>query len=426
MASPADVLVVGAGPAGATAARALALGGARIRLLDRARFPRNKPCGGGITVRALVRFPYLPAALGRIATHRVSRLHLEGPSGRSVVLSSPAPAVVLVRRIEFDDLLVRLAREAGAELIENAWVSQVRSDDDDVRVVTRDGREFAAGYLVAADGVNGVITRRLGIHLGWDASAVALDMMEETPDTRLRTLSPETLWISYGAGGTDGYGYVFPKRDHVNVGIGCLLRHFRDAVSESPYGMQRRFVADLRRRGVVEGQSCRSDFTPFHVPVGGPIEQTWRGRVLVAGDAGGFVNAYTAEGIYYAMVSGERAGRAILDDAALDDPRCGTTAGPRYERGWRGEIGVELRDSVLIQRYLFRDAGRIDGVVGGASNHREVAGLIIAYAMGTLSYREVRRRLLAQFPRVAWRLARETIDTTGVGPARRTFKECDS
>ena len=77
-----------------------------------------------------------------------------------------------------------------------------------------------------------------------------------------------------------------------------------------------------------------------------------------------------------------------------------------YEGAWRGEIGAELRDSVLIQKYLFRDAARIDVVVDGASHYREAADLIIAYAMGTLSYREARRRLLARFPGVAWRLAR--------------------
>jgi geranylgeranyl reductase family protein len=404
--SRADVLVVGAGPAGATAARALALGGARVRLLERSRFPRNKPCGGGITTRALRRFPHLESALGRIATHRVSRLYLEGPSGRGIVLSSPAPAVVLVRRIEFDEMLARLAVEAGAELVEDAWVSQAQADEDGVRLVTRDGRSFEAGYLVAADGVNGVVTRRLGIHDGWDGSAVALDMMEETPSERLRTLSPDTLWVSYGASGTDGYGYIFPKRDHVNVGIGCLLSYFREHIGEAPYDVQQRFVSDLRKRGIVEGVSSRSDFTPYHIPVGGPIRRTWRGRALVAGDAGGFVNAYTAEGIYYAMVSGELSGRAILEDAAFDDPRGGTTAGARYEDAWRAEIGAELRDSVLIQKYLFRDAARIEGVVGGASRFREVADLIIGYAMGTVSYREARRRVLRRFPRVLVRLAR--------------------
>jgi geranylgeranyl reductase family protein len=407
--NPADVLVVGAGPAGATAARALAVGGARVRLLDRCGFPRNKPCGGGITTRALRRFPYLESALDGIATHEVARLHLEGPSGRAVVLTSPVPAVLLVRRIEFDAALVRLAVEAGAELVENAWVSRVHERDDLVRVTTRDGREFEARYLVAADGVNGVVTRRLGLHDGWAASAVALDMMEETPNERLRTLSPDTLWVSYGAAGTDGYGYIFPKRDHINVGIGCLLEHFREHIDEQPYEMQQRFVSELRRRGIVDGASSRSDFTPYHIPVGGPIAQTWRGRVLVAGDAGGFVNAYTAEGIYYAMVSGELSGQAILDDETIDDPKRGTTAGPRYERAWRDEIGGELHDSVLIQKYLFRGAARIDGVVGAAATFRDVADLIIAYAVGTMSYREARRRLLLRFPRVAFRLMRETI-----------------
>jgi geranylgeranyl reductase family protein len=414
----ADVLVVGAGPAGATSARALALGGARVRLLERSRFPRNKPCGGGITARALRRFAYLDAALGCISTHSVSKLYLEGPSRHGVTLTSPSPAVLLVRRMEFDALLARLAVEAGAELIEDAWVSQAQADEGGVRVATRDGRVFEAGYLVAADGVNGVVTRRLGMHAGWNRSGVALDMMEETPNERLRTLSPDTLWVSYGAGGTDGYGYIFPKRGHINIGIGCLLEHFRENVGEAPYEMQQRFVSDLRRRGIVEGASSRRDFTPYHIPVGGPIAQTARGRALVAGDAGGFVNAYTAEGIYYAMVSGELAGRAILDDAAFDDPRSGTTAGPRYECAWRDEIGAELRDSVLVQRYLFRDAARIDGVVGAASDYRDVADMIIAYAMGTLSYREARRHLLRRFPRVAARLA-----VIGVGAV---FPEHDS
>jgi geranylgeranyl reductase family protein len=406
MAAPPDVLVVGAGPAGSTAARALARGGARVRLLERSRFPRNKPCGGGITTRALIRFPYLEAALERITSHLISRLYLEGPSGHGVVLTSPGPAVVTIRRMEFDDLLARLAVEAGASLVEDACASQAAADEDGARVVTRDGREFAANYLVVADGVNGVVTRRLGLHEGWNGSNVALDMMEEAPNDRLCALDPGTLWVSYGQGGTDGYAYIFPKRDHTNVGIGCLLSFFRERIEQTPYEMEQRFVSELHRRGLVEGLSNRDDFIPYHIPVGGPIHRTASGRVLVAGDAGGFVNAYTAEGIYYAMVTGDLAARAILADAAFDDPRRGLTAAERYEYSWRREIGGELRDSLLIQRYLFRDAARIDSVVRHADAYREVADLIVAYATGAVSYREARRRILLRFPRVAFRLVR--------------------
>jgi geranylgeranyl reductase family protein len=404
VADPPDVLVVGAGPAGSTAARALSLGGARVRLLERSRFPRNKPCGGGLTTRALKRFPHLSAALDRIPAHYISRLYIEGPAGRGVVLTSPTPAVVTIRRVEFDQALARLAVEAGAELIEDAWVSGVGADEAGARAVTRNGREFRADYLVAADGVNGIVTRRLGLTRGWGETGLALDVMEETPNERLRALDPDTLWVSYGQGGAAGYGYIFPKRGHTNVGIGCLRSSLREGVTLSPQEMQQRFVSELRRRGLVEGGASREDFTPYHLPLGGPIPDTARGRVLVAGDAAGFVNAYTGEGIYYAMVSGELAARAILDDAAFDDPRRGTTAAGRYVHAWRREIGGELRDSLLIQKYLFSGSARIDGVVAGASVHRDVGDAIIAYAMGALSYREARRFLILHFPRSLFRL----------------------
>src|SRR5262245_1703396 len=91
------VLVVGAGPAGATAARHLALAGVPVRVLDRAAFPRNKPCGGGISLRALARFPYLERHLDRIATHYLSRLYLEGPGGESTVIESNEPAALMIR-----------------------------------------------------------------------------------------------------------------------------------------------------------------------------------------------------------------------------------------------------------------------------------------------------------------------------------------
>jgi geranylgeranyl reductase family protein len=393
MAGTPDVLVVGGGPAGATAARSLALAGAKTLLLDRARFPRNKPCGGAISMRTLQRFPYLSSALDRIPTLRLSRLYLEAPSGDGITLTSHAPAALMVRRVEFDALLLDLAREAGAEVIEGVEVSQAFETAGLVHLAARDGREFEAPLVVAADGVNSVVARRLGINTGWPAAHVALDMMEETPRDMLRSSDPGTLWVAYGYGGSEGYAYVFPKAAHVNVGIGYVLEWLKTHAPEHPYGRQRRFVADLTGRGVLSGGSSRAHFTPFLIPVGGPLDRTSTRRVLLAGDAGGFVNGITAEGIYYAMVSGELAGRAAAR---------GATNG--YERAWRAEMGAELRDAVLVQRHLLSTPERIDALVGAARRAPHIADVLVRYAMGEVSYCAARRRVLARSPLLAARL----------------------
>jgi len=428
-----EVLIVGAGPAGATAARTLARAGVRVRLLDRSSFPRNKPCGGGISVRVLKRFPYLERELSRIPTHALARLLLEGPDGDRTVIESDAPAALMIRRVEFDALLVALALEAGAALAPGVDVVQAREERDRVVLTSRDGRQFAAPVVIAADGVHSVVARRLGINPGWPASAVALDMMEETPRTALRDVDPSTLWVAYGYSSTsfqtsdfrlqtssddhrapEGYAYIFPKRDHVNIGVGYVLSYYRRSVDEAPYELQRGFVDRLRERGIVVGESVRGNFTPFLIPVGGPLREPARGRVLLAGDAGGFVNGFTAEGIYYAMVSGDLAAKTIVDSASP------ASLATRYTRACDYEIGAELRDSIVIQRYLFADRRRIARIVRGANRERATTRLILDFAMGRRSYKDVRRRILVRAPllagRLIWTLAsKKRLSVVGLG-----------
>jgi len=376
----------------------------------------------------LKRFPYLAPELSRIATHTVARLYLEGPGGESTVIESDGPAALMIRRVEFDALLVELACAAGADL--TGGVDIVRASESATGVVleSRDGRTFEAPIVIAADGVHSIVARRLGLNPGWPASKVALDMMEETPRETLRDVDPATLWVSYGhpparasaparvsafadasadrrslGGGwsarhvDEGYAYIFPKRDHVNVGIGYVLDHYRNAIDVPPYELQRGFVDDLRRRGVMEGDSVRSNFTPFIIPVGGPLRKPGRGRVLLAGDAGGFVNGFTAEGIFYAMVSGDFAARAVIDTP----PSAIATLARRYCSAVRHEIGAELRDSVLIQRYMFADRRRIASVISGASEQQELTRLILDFVVGRLSYSALRWQMLRRVPRLA-------------------------
>ena len=427
------VLVIGAGPAGATAALRLAQAGVPVRLVDRAPFPRNKPCGGGISVRVLRRFPYLAKALSRISTHEISRLYLEGPAGESTVIESDTPVAFMIRRVEFDALLVALAVEAGAEVITGVDVVQAGADGGRITLTARDGRQFVSSTVIAADGVHSVVARRLGLNRGWSSRSVALDMMEETPRAMLHDVDPSTVWVAYGFNPTsrltletaehagingsacsafsarsavkrdtapEGYAYMFPKRDHVNIGIGYVLSYFRREVDQAPYDLQRGLVDRLRSSGVVVGDSVRANFTPSLIPVGGPLSKPGRGRVLLAGDAGGFVNACTAEGIYYAMVSGDLAAGTI---SASWPSTTSDLAGP-YRRAVKKEVGAELRDAVLIQRYLFSDRRRIAAAIAEGPRQAAMTRLILDLAIGRRSYRDVRRRIFARAPLLASRL----------------------
>ena len=398
----ADVIVAGAGPAGAVAARTLAAAGFDTLLVDRAAFPRNKPCGGGISVRALTRFPWLAGALADIDVHRIAKLHLEGPDGATLDLDSGDPTVLLIRRVEFDHALVLQATEAGARIQGGFEITQADQSDEGVTLQSRDARTLRARFVVAADGVHSVLGKRLGVNARWPRQSLAIDMMEETPAETLRATDPDVLWVAYAHNGLDGYAYVFPKARHVNVGIGCVLSHFDDAVTDAPYALQTSFVSSLVTRGVLEGTSDRKTFTPFLIPVGGPLPRAAHGRVLFAGDAGGFVHAITAEGIYYAMVSGELAGRAIAATGISATPR---RVGDAYERAWRREIGAELRDAVRVQKYLFSSHDRVAHVVNGASASASLTTLILDYFKGHVSYAALRRRMILRFPMTIVRLA---------------------
>ena len=183
--------------------------------------------------------------------------------------------------------------------------------------------------MIGADGVNSVVARAVGLTTGFADEALAIDTMEETPLAELAVAEPDTMYVAYGYKGYPGYGYVFPKRDCVDAGVGFLLPFFKRTLGGAPYEHHARFLDEVAARGIVRGRSNPDNFKAYRLPLGGPLARTYADRTLVCGDAGGFVNAYTGEGIYYAMVTGRHAGETAADAAGRGRRLRGAAGGLR-------------------------------------------------------------------------------------------------
>jgi len=390
-----DVIVVGAGPAGATAAKVLGEAGIATLLLDKAQFPRDKPCGGGISARVIKRFPYLASALAGIPTKWISKVYFESSDGSAVDYQSNDPLYMMIRRCEFDHLLFSLARR-GVEF-QTALVRKIVFREDGAVVsadVDGELREYRCQIVLGCDGANSVVARAVGLRIGRVQSEYAIDMMEETPYDELDLRDRDRMYVYYRIQGQYGYGYVFPKEQHVNLGVGFKLDYYLSQLRGRHYSYHQSFTEELKFKGLLQGESNKKHFRAFPLPICGPLERSYADRALLAGDAGGFVNAFTAEGIYYAMVSGEHAG-----GAAAKAIRAGRFDGARlreYQLSWQREIGLELSKSVQIQRLLLADASRVDRIVRAAGRNPALADALARYATGALNHRQFKHALLAR------------------------------
>ena len=289
-----DVLVVGAGPAGSASAIRLAEAGARVLLVDRARFPRDKPCGGGLTGRAL---RHAPCEVTPVVEHVVDRFVLRLGYGRRFARSSNAPLVLMTQRRRLDAFLAEQAAAAGADFRDGTRVEGIELVGDRVQAVVGTSR-VEASYVVGADGANGVVAQAVG--LGAEiVRGVALE-----GNAPWGSLDPEpfkrTAWVELGVV-PGGYGWVFPKGDHANVGVGgwpAQGPHLRD------------HLARLARAHGLDPSELR-EVRGHRLPMRRLGARAAKGRVLLVGDGAGLVDPLSGDGIYEAFVSARLAADAI-------------------------------------------------------------------------------------------------------------------
>ena len=389
-----DVIVVGGGPAGATAVRVLGEAGISTLLLDKSAFPRDKPCGGGISARVMRRFPYLESALAGIPVNWVGKIYFEAPSGVAVDYCSEDPLYLMIRRSEFDNLLFSLGTK-HVDCVAPALVRKLYFHEDGVTLhadVAGDTKEYRAKIILGCDGANSIVARACGLRSGTVKNEYAIDMMEETPYSELTLAERDRMYVYYGYQGSYGYSYVFPKMSHLNLGIGCKLDHYLAGMRGAQYAHHREFVDGLIAQKLLTGASNKANFRAFPLPISGPLPRTYAKRSLLCGDAGGFVNAFTAEGIYYAMVSGELAAQTAMDAVRAKDTSSNRLS--RYEQSWKNEIGQDLSKSVSIQRLLLADLRRVDRIVKAAARNPALAEMLARYATGALSYAQFKKSIV--------------------------------
>jgi geranylgeranyl reductase family protein len=379
-----DCIVVGAGPAGSTAARELAAGGARVLVVDRADFPRYKACGGGIPLRTE---RMLPFPIDAVIEDSVSLLDVGWKGRMRFVRDSQTPFAHMVMRDRFDALLLERATHAGAEFRPGTTVRALQRNGH-IQVAAEGGFEAAADFLVCADGAHSPVGRMAG--LGGDIAECAAWEVEVAAPGMKRGAYRGTALIDLGYHPW-GYAWVFPKAGVLSIGI-VLPR-------EQAGTMKERINAYVQRLGLEGAEVSIARGHKIRFRRGS--ERIADGTALLAGDAAGLADEFTEEGISYAVESGRLAANSVL--AALR--RTGRVGG--YEADVDRQIMPELRAARTIAFMFYGMLRRAPRPWMFASAHVPFLwDAFFAVQRGDSTYaREVGR--LRLLPRLARRLMRD-------------------
>lgn len=394
------VAIVGAGPAGAHLAYLLSKNGCEVLLFDAREKPWEKPCGGGVTTKALREFDFLSNAQAQ--KQMVADVRVITARGHEVSIK-PKTDFAIYSRAELDRMMRERAVNAGAKFI-CARVARISREAGKWNLTTQAGEAFTCDFLVGADGATSKIRRKLGADFSPKDFIYALGWHVHYQNGEAASAAASRVDIKY-LKDTTGYIWAFPRTDHLSYGIATkyqertpkwlkeTLLDFIELENPELAGEIKSadHHSDLSKNG-------RADFYGAMIPA---LEvETWdalkacdaKNAWALVGDAAGFVDPLTGEGIYYAIKSAELLSRALLTQAK------------DYDELWRAEFGHEMRRAAqLMPRfYLGRFAGApvTDRMIQLSRFHRGIREVLDDLIAGTQGYVDLKPRLLKSLWRV--------------------------
>jgi geranylgeranyl reductase family protein len=388
-----DVIVVGSGPAGACAAWRLANAGMAVALVEKAALPRYKTCGGGIVGRAM---QALPMDVRDVVEQDCQTAQLNVlDAGLSFMTHRSTPIVSMTMRDQFDFALLSAAQAVGAEVRQRRAVADVSYHGDFVKVVT-DGSTMNAKFVVAADGALSTVARKMGFADG-HTLIPALEYEVRAPYDRLNALHGVARF-DFGLL-VHGYAWAFPKKDHLSIGVLSMARrgnNLKQAMTQYLDLLGCGAASQIERHGYV-------------IPIGprkGPFVDK---RTVLVGDAAGFVDPITGEGISFAVRSGLMAAQALVDMGLEEEPvrsaymhSLGEIILPELRAGrWLARLLYDFprTRSWAFARYGQRLCEAVTDVMAGQRRYQELTlkprtllRLLIPTFFKTVGHKPVRRR----------------------------------
>ncbi len=389
-----DVVIVGAGPAGSTAAKVLSEKGVKTLLIDKDNFPRDKPCGGGLPYRVIKRFLYVESegliesfSYGGCAYYQVSKYELK--------YIGDEPLIGMVLRKKFDHGLVKLAVNAGCELRQGSRVVDVKITNKTAKVLLENGESIDSEIIVGADGVNSVIAKKTGLRSrDFQKGVCILQEFKVDEKTVEQYFTEKRLcYLHSRFKDLSGYGWVFPKKEHINIGIGEMMRSSGDSGKKiNLLTIYREYIKALKQQKIIPNNLKLGRSIGGALPVY-PLDKTYSNRVVLIGDAAGIISCTTGEGIYYAMSSGENAANILAE--LLPNEKTDEISLSKYEEEWKNDFGKEL---AILKKMVERESPHsIEIMFKKAHNDEKLMKLLVEVMLGKSSVVECKNKLIKRY-----------------------------